>query len=187
MVLFMSTKVFKKDMHVFCKNHGLGYVKDVTDLSVMGEQIRCFEIFFDKDSITVNVPEAKMASVGIRHLIPKKLVPSIVDILKQSSRAMRIIWSKRSKEYEQKLYSGDIYVIAEVVRDLFRNSTNPARSYTERVIYEKALHRLVSEISAVQAKEYSVIETEMLKILSSYQETYEETSVEHYNQISDVV
>ena len=170
----VSSKIFKVNMHVFCKNHGVGFIKEISEIDVMDEVIRCFEIQFDTDNINLTVPEEKMSSVGIRHLIPKKIIPDIMNIFKAESKSMRVIWSKRSKEYEQKLCSGDIYAIAEVARDLYKNAGNPSRSYSERIIYEKAIERVASEISTVQARPVDDVISEIGKILSMYQDSYSE-------------
>jgi len=174
----VSNKLFKVSMHVFCKNHGIGLISDVTEIDVMDEVIKCFEINFETDSIMLTVPEEKMANVGIRHLIPKKIVADVMKVFKDESRGMKVIWSKRSKEYEQKLYSGDIFAIAEVVRDLYKNSQNPSRSYSERVIFEKALERVASEIAVVQERAMDDVIYEINKVLSMYQDIYTDSHVE---------
>jgi CarD family transcriptional regulator len=168
----MSVKQFKIGMFVFCKNHGLGFIRNIMEIDVLGTSVRCFEVLFEKENVVINIPEQKMGSVGVRHLIPKKMVQDVLEVLKQQSKGIRTIWSKRSKEYEQKLQSGDIFLIAEIVRDLHKNTTNPNRSYTERVIYEKAFFRLASELSVVTSKQINETIEELSKILSSYQETF---------------
>ena len=59
------------------------------------------------------------------------------------------MWSKRAKEYEQKINSGNIILLAEVVRDLHKNVDDPDRSYSERIIYENAINRLAGEMATV--------------------------------------
>ena len=60
------------------------------------------------------------------------------------------MWSRRAAEYEQKINSGDIYQIAEVVRDLNKNTDMPVdQSYSERQLFEKAYDRLLGEVSIV--------------------------------------
>ena len=88
---------------------------------------------------------------------------------------MRVIWSKRSREYNKKILTGDIYAIAEVIRDLFRNTNNPNRSYSERVIFEKALQRLVQEIAVVTNTNLEDAEGKIIDVLSKYHETYQDT------------
>ena len=73
-------------------------------------------------------------------------------------------WSRRAKEYEDKINSGDPKAIAEVVRDLHRNANQPEQSYSERQIYESALDRLLSELSAVESVDLS----EAMNILENH-------------------
>jgi CarD family transcriptional regulator len=70
--------------------------------------------------------------------------------LRGRSRAKRTMWSRRAQEYQAKIASGDPASIAEVVRDLFRNSSQPEQSYSERQIYQAALDRFVREYAAVE-------------------------------------
>ncbi len=59
------------------------------------------------------------------------------------------MWSRRAQEYEQKINSGDLLAIAEVVRDLYRTDDQREQSYSERQLYEAALERLTREVAAV--------------------------------------
>ena len=61
----------------------------------------------------------------------------------------RAMWSRRAQEYEQKINSGDLLAIAEVVRDLHRSDDQREQSYSERQLYEAALDRLTREVAAV--------------------------------------
>jgi CarD family transcriptional regulator len=70
-------------------------------------------------------------------------------VLTGRARIKRTMWSRRAQEYEAKINSGDIIAVAEVVRDLYRSEAQPEQSYSERQLYEAALDRLMSEISAV--------------------------------------
>jgi CarD family transcriptional regulator len=69
------------------------------------------------------------------------------------------MWSRRAQEYEAKINSGDIIAVSEVVRDLYRSEAQPEQSYSERQLYEAALDRLMSEVSAVD----DITDTEALK------------------------
>ena len=72
-----------------------------------------------------------------------------LDTLKGKARVKRAMWSRRAQEYEQKINSGDLISIAEVVRDLHRNDDQREQSYSERQLYEAALERLTREVAAV--------------------------------------
>jgi len=69
------------------------------------------------------------------------------------------MWSKRAQEYELKINSGDITLLAEVIRDLHKNSDDPDRSYSERVIYESALNRLAGEFAVVREIDFEAAVT----------------------------
>jgi CarD family transcriptional regulator len=126
---------------------------------VAGIKLELFVINFVKDKMTLRVPTAKIATVGMRKLAEGPLVKRAIETLKGRARIKRTMWSRRAQEYEAKINSGDIVAIAEVVRDLFRSETQPEQSYSERQLYEAALDRLSREISAVQ----HVTETEAVK------------------------
>jgi CarD family transcriptional regulator len=77
------------------------------------------------------------------------------------------MWSRRAQEYEAKINSGDPVSIAEVVRDLFRNSNQPDQSYSERQIYEAALERLASELAAVESIDTAAATEKLEKLLQA--------------------
>ena len=72
-----------------------------------------------------------------------------METRKGRARGKRARWSRRAQEYEQKINSGDLISIAEVVRDLHRNDEQREQSYSERQLYEAALERLTRELAAV--------------------------------------
>jgi CarD family transcriptional regulator len=120
-----------------------------------------FVINFMKDKMTLRVPTAKVANVGMRKLSEPALVKRALETLKGRARVKRTMWSRRAQEYEAKINSGDINAIAEVVRDLFRSDAQPEQSYSERQLYEAALDRMMREIAAV----HKLTETEALKMI----------------------
>ena len=121
--------------------------------------LELFVINFMKDKMTLRVPTAKVANVGMRKLSEPALVKRALETLKGRARIKRTMWSRRAQEYEAKINSGDIVAIAEVVRDLYRSDSQPEQSYSERQLYEAALDRLSREIAVVQ----HVTETEAVK------------------------
>jgi CarD family transcriptional regulator len=116
-----------------------------------------------KDKMTLRVPTAKVANVGMRKLSEPALVKKALETLKGRARVKRTMWSRRAQEYEAKINSGDIVAIAEVVRDLYRSESQPEQSYSERQLYEAALDRLSREIAVVQHS----TETEAVKEIES--------------------
>jgi CarD family transcriptional regulator len=109
--------------------------------------------------MTLRVPTAKIAQVGMRKLSDADTIAHALDVLTGRARIKRTMWSRRAQEYEAKINSGDIIAVSEVVRDLYRSEAQPEQSYSERQLYEAALERLMSEIAAVD----EITDTEALK------------------------
>lgn len=107
-------------------------------------------ISFDKEKMTLRVPTAKATSVGMRVLSSPDVVDKALTTLGGRARVKRAMWSRRAQEYEQKINSGDLISIAEVVRDLHRGEDQPEQSYSERQLYEAAIERMTREVAAVE-------------------------------------
>src|ERR1700689_890945 len=131
--------------------HGVGKILGIEDQEIAGYQLNVFVVHFDKDRMTLRVPVTKAKASGLRRLSTQKEMQLALAKLKGRSKAKRTMWSRRAQEYEAKINSGDPASIAEVVRDLYRNSSQPDQSYSERQIYQAALDRLVREFAAGEA------------------------------------
>ncbi|MFZ5682410.1 MULTISPECIES: CarD family transcriptional regulator [Afipia] len=154
---------FKTNEFVVYPAHGVGQILAIEEQEIAGARLELFVINFIKDKMTLRVPTAKVANVGMRKLSDPSLVKRALETLKGRARIKRTMWSRRAQEYEAKINSGDIVAIAEVVRDLFRSESQPEQSYSERQLYEAALDRLSREIAVVQ----HVTETEAVKEIES--------------------
>ena len=150
---------FKTGEFVVYPAHGVGQILASEEQEIAGAKLELFVINFIKDKMTLRVPTAKVANVGMRKLSEPGLVKRALETLKGRARIKRTMWSRRAQEYEAKINSGDIVAIAEVVRDLYRSESQPEQSYSERQLYEAALDRLSREIAVVQ----HVTETEAVK------------------------
>jgi CarD family transcriptional regulator len=150
---------FKTSEFVVYPAHGVGQILAIEEQEIAGARLELFVINFMKDKMTLRVPTAKVANVGMRKLSEPALVKRALETLKGRARVKRTMWSRRAQEYEAKINSGDIVAIAEVVRDLYRSESQPEQSYSERQLYEAALDRLSREIAVVQ----HVTETEAVK------------------------
>ena len=154
---------FKTNEFVVYPAHGVGQILAIEEQEIAGARLELFVINFMKDKMTLRVPTAKVANVGMRKLSDPALVKKALETLKGRARVKRTMWSRRAQEYEAKINSGDIVAIAEVVRDLYRSDSQPEQSYSERQLYEAALDRLSREIAVVQHS----TETEAVKEIES--------------------
>ncbi|TWI36762.1 CarD family transcriptional regulator [Paracoccus sulfuroxidans] len=140
---------FRPDDFVVYPTHGVGRIVSIEEQEVAGLRLEMFVISFEKDKMTLRVPTARASEIGMRGLSSPDLVDRALETLKGKARVKRAMWSRRAQEYEQKIHSGDLMSIAEVVRDLHRSDDQREQSYSERQLYEAALDRLTREVAAV--------------------------------------
>ena len=145
-----QTLEFRANEYVVYPAHGVGKILTIEEQEIAGTRLELFVISFEKDKMTLRVPTAKATSVGMRSLSSPDLVEQALRTLKGKAKVKRAMWSRRAQEYEQKINSGDLISIAEVVRDLHRAEDQPEQSYSERQLYEAALERLTREVAAVE-------------------------------------
>ncbi len=162
----LSRQGFRTNEHIVYPAHGVGQIVRIEEQEVAGYKLELFVISFQKDKMTLRVPTAKAAAVGMRKLAGPDVVKKSLDTLKGRARIKRTMWSRRAQEYEAKINSGDLISIAEVVRDLHRASGQPEQSYSERQLYEAALDRMAREVAVVQ----KLTETESLKLIEQHLE-----------------
>jgi CarD family transcriptional regulator len=144
-----KAEVFAEGDHVVYPTHGVGRVERIATEEIAGHKLELIHITFEENRMTLRVPVAKARTAGLRKLATRKQFDDALAVLKGKARVKRTMWSRRAQEYEAKINSGDPLAIAEVVRDLHRNSGQPDQSFSERQIYESALDRLAAELAAL--------------------------------------
>ncbi|OUS07093.1 CarD family transcriptional regulator [Rhodobacterales bacterium 52_120_T64] len=162
-----SDMMFSPNDFVVYPSHGVGKVVSIEEQEIAGFMLEMFVISFEKDKMTLRVPTAKAESVGMRPLSSPDVVAHAMRTLKGRARVKRAMWSRRAQEYEQKINSGDLIMIAEVVRDLHRNDDQREQSYSERQLYEAALERLTREVTAVDGGDEDAAQKKINDVLDS--------------------
>jgi CarD family transcriptional regulator len=140
---------FKADDYAVYPSHGIGKIVDIEKTLVLGQDLSCYLMYFEKEKLTIKIPMNSAEKIGLRHLISKSQMDEVFSILRSGVKKLKGMWSRRAQEYETKINSGDIMLLAEVLRDLTRDIEDGERSYSERIIYETAINRLASEYSAI--------------------------------------
>ena len=135
--------------YVVYPSHGVGKIINIETTTVMQQSISCYLIYFEREKLTIKIPTNKAEKFGIRPLVSKEKMNEVFSILRSGVKKMKGMWSRRAQEYETKINSGDIVMLAEVLRDLTRDIEDSERSYSERIIYETAIFRLACEYSAI--------------------------------------
>jgi CarD family transcriptional regulator len=129
--------------------HGAGQVLAIEEQTVAGVSLELFVVYFAKSKMTLRVPTKKATNLGMRKLSDPALIQRVRRTLSLAPRKARGNWSRLAQEYVSKINSGDVIVIAEVMRDLYRPALNFEQSYSERQLYASALDRLSGEVALV--------------------------------------
>ncbi len=136
-----------KDFVVYPK-HGVGKVTAIEKATIGDIDIQFYKILVEKEKLTLTVPINQQSK--LRPISSINQINKCISILKTKPKIKRTMWSRRAQEYDQKINSGKIYELAEVVKDLNKNTDIIAdQSYSERQLFEKAYERLKSEFEAV--------------------------------------
>ena len=136
-----------KDYVVYPK-HGVGKITAIEKANIGEIDIHFYKILVEKEKLTLTVPINQQSK--LRPIASINQINKCISILKTKPKIKRTMWSRRAQEYDQKINSGKIYELAEVVKDLNKNSDIIAdQSYSERQLFEKAYERLKSEFEAV--------------------------------------
>ena len=152
-----------KDFVVYPK-HGVGKITAVEKAKIGQIEIQFYKIFIEKEKLTLTVPINQQSN--LRPISSINQINKCVSILKTKPKIKRTMWSRRAQEYDQKINSGKIYELAEVVKDLNKNTDIIAdQSYSERQLFEKAYDRLKSEFEAVLKTTPEEVQKKMDKAL----------------------
>ena len=136
-----------KDFVVYPK-HGVGKITAIEKAKVGDIDIQFYKILVEKEKLTLTVPINQQSK--LRPISSINQINKCISILKTKPKIKRTMWSRRAQEYDQKINSGKIYELAEVVKDLNKNTDIIAdQSYSERQLFEKSYERLKSEFEAV--------------------------------------
>ena len=141
-------KQFKPKDYIVYPKHGVGQILSVSSKVIGGIDVQCYDIKFEKDKAMGLLPINKQS-----HLRPLSTINQVnksISILKGKPKIKRSMWSRRAQEYEQKITSGKIYELAEVVRDLNKGDDIMIdQSYSERQLFEKAYERILTEFQII--------------------------------------
>ena len=141
-------KIYNIKDYVVYPKHGVGKIISIEKAKIGSIDINFYKVFVEKEKLTLSIPINQQ--LHLRHVSSINQVNKAISILKTKPKIKRTMWSRRAQEYEQKINSGKLYELAEVVRDLNKKTDIIAeQSYSERQLFEKAYNRLKSELEVV--------------------------------------
>jgi CarD family transcriptional regulator len=156
MTTMPNTLPFQIGEKVVYPAKGIGLITGIEEQEVAGFKLQLLVITFDQEKLTIRIPLAKAKSSGLRKLSDPAVVAQSLAILSGRARPKRGVWSRRAAAYQERLATGELTAVAEVLRDLNRSPEDAEASYSERQIIEGALDFMIKEVAVVN----SMTETE---------------------------
>ena len=169
---------FLPEQYVVYPSHGIGQILEIEKKEIAGQMLTMYVIEFEKEKMILRVPIEKTKEIGVRKISTKNQLKDVFEILTGKAKIRRTMWSRRAQEYETKINSGDIKLLTEVVRDLFRSDSQPEQSYSERQLYEAARERLSREVAVIEKTDEQKAIEKMETILNNSNGRNEELSTE---------
>ena len=165
-----AKREYKPKDYVVYPKHGVGQIQSINTKTIGEIEVQCYDIKFDKDKAIGLLPINKQHH--LRSLSTVNQLNKCISILKSKPKIKRSMWSRRAQEYEQKITSGKIYDLAEVVRDLNKGDDLMVdQSYSERQLFEKAYERILSEFKIVMDLSHEETQKKLDKALKRNLET----------------
>lgn len=147
--------------------HGVGEVTGIETREISGLRHDFYILRILESGMKVMVPTDNANSVGLRGIIPKAEVKKVFEVLRRKKITVaKQTWNRRHREYMEKLKTGSVYEIAEVLRELSLLRGKKDLSYSERKVLETARSLLVQELALARRTKESRIESELDAIFS---------------------
>ena len=160
--------MFKVGDKIVYPMHGAGVIETIEERAILDEK-QSYYIIKMPGEVKVMVPTAKAEEIGVRNIIDKETTGKVINVLEQDSTEMSMKWNKRYRDNVEKMKSGDIFEVADIVRNLSFKQKEKGLSTTEKKMLLNAKQILVSELVLAESKEKDEIESLVeTKINTSY-------------------
>jgi len=157
---------FKGGENIVYPTHGVGRILTIEKFQYDLVEEQLYVIQFFQDKLTIRVPFSKAKLIGLRNITSKPSMTRTLSILKQKPKIKKAMWSRRAQEYDQKINSGDIKLLSEVVRDLFRKDDQTEQSYSERQMFQVAFERYTREFAISSDMKFEESSAKIVEILN---------------------
>jgi CarD family transcriptional regulator len=148
-------------------HHGAAEIIEVSEKKIRGEKQKYLKLKVAQGDLIIQVPAANVEMVGVRDVIDRKGVKQVFDVLRAEFVEEPTNWSRRYKANLEKLASGDVVKVSEVVRDLWRRDQDRGLSAGEKRMLAKARQILISELALARKVDEEKASAELDKVLAS--------------------
>lgn len=161
--------MFKVGDKIVYPMHGAGVIETIEERAILDEK-QSYYIIKMPGEVKVMVPTAKAEEIGVRNIIDKETAGKVINVLEQDSTEMSMKWNKRYRDNVEKMKSGDIFEVADIVRNLSFKQKDKGLSTTEKKMLLNAKQILVSELVLAESKDKEEVEALVEnKINTSYE------------------
>tara|TARA_B100000686_G_C16480168_1_gene806638 strand:+ start:264 stop:779 length:516 start_codon:yes stop_codon:yes gene_type:complete len=158
---------FSKGDYVVYPSYGPGRILAIKKEIITGKRIQVLIISINK-RVILRVPVENIKDLGLRKLSTANRLKDAMTVLKsKAKKKKKTMWSRRAQEYEEKILSGNLVLIAEVLKELYKKDTFDEASFSEKQIYASALDRLARELAAMKKLDKEAAAIELENILKS--------------------
>lgn len=145
--------------------HGVGLIQTIEKQTIGGIDQSFYVMKILDNDMTIMIPTATSANVGLRAIISDDEVTKVIDILKERDvKVTAQTWNRRYRDYMDKIKTGSVFEVAEVLRDLFLLKEDKELSYGERKMLDTAKNLLVKELSLAKQMDQDKVERQIEKI-----------------------
>ncbi|WP_299300098.1 CarD family transcriptional regulator [uncultured Brachybacterium sp.] len=148
-------------------HHGAALIEEVKTRTIKGEDRTYLKLKVAQGDLTIEVPADNVDLVGVRDVVDKEGLEEVFEVLRQPYTEEPTNWSRRYKANVEKLASGDVKKVSEVVRDLWRRDQDRGLSAGEKRMLSKARQILVSELALAEKTDEASAESILDEVLAS--------------------
>lgn len=149
--------------------HGVTVVKRIDERNVGGEKKSFYVLQVLENEMMIMVPTDNIESVGLRPIVGKREISNVYKILKRKDiKIDNTTWNRRYREYMEKIRTGSVYEIAEVLRNLYVLKHSKNLSFGERKMLDTAKQLLVKELSLAKHQDEQITEAELNLIFETH-------------------
>ena len=157
---------FRVGEKVVYPNHGIGVIEEISSKSVNGVPEEFYMLRIHANSSTVLVPKANVKNVGLRRVIKKSEVEVFFNLLKEDFFEPDTDWKGRFKDHSEKMRTGSIFNVAEVLKNLVYLSNKKSLSFREKRMMDRARQLIISEVATVRGQDEKSVEEQIDRMLS---------------------
>lgn len=167
--IFEEFKMYEVGEKVVYPMHGVGVISKIEEKEVLGEKHLYYILKLSMTDMTVMIPIEKSEKLGLRVVISENKVGDVMEILKEKcpEEDMDENWKTRYTTNQEKIKSGSIEELAEVVRNLYKRNLIKELSTSEKKLFDNALQLMIDEIALSKNVEKAEIEHNIAEILEN--------------------